>query len=111
MLQTPLMGFAKGSTHPPLADGLPRSEPHPRATAWPLSLEERAFPAAHLRCPVRASRRMAARLMVRDARLRGLLTLRVFLALRADLPPWQIKFLHSAAANQPDGQITSDFQK
>ena len=30
---------------------------------------------------------------------------------RADLPPWQIKFLHSAAANQPDGQITSDFQK
>jgi len=102
MLQTPLMGFAKGSTHPPLADGLPRSEPHP---------EERAFPAAHLRCPVRASRRMAARLMVRDARLRGLLTLRVFLALRADLPPWQIKFLHSAAANQPDGQITSDFQK
>jgi hypothetical protein len=31
--------------------------------------------------------------------------------LRADLPPWQIKFLHSAAANQPDGQITSDFQK
>jgi hypothetical protein len=48
--------------------------------------------------------------MVRDARLRGLLTMRVFLALRADLPPWQIKFLHSAAANQPDGQITSDFQ-
>jgi hypothetical protein len=29
----------------------------------------------------------------------------------ADLPPWQIKFLHSAAANQPDGQITSDYQK
>ena len=49
--------------------------------------------------------------MVRDARLRGLLTMRVLLALPADLPPWQIKFLHSAAANQPDGQITSDFQK
>jgi hypothetical protein len=31
--------------------------------------------------------------------------------LLADLPPWQIKFLHWAAANQPDGQITSDFQK
>src|ERR1700720_1709395 len=31
--------------------------------------------------------------------------------LLADLPPWQIKFLHRAAANQPDGQITSDFQK
>ena len=31
--------------------------------------------------------------------------------LRADLPPWQIKFLHWAAANQPDGQITSDYQK
>jgi hypothetical protein len=37
--------------------------------------------------------------------------MRVFLALLADLPPWQINFLHSAAANQPDGQITSDFQK
>jgi hypothetical protein len=37
--------------------------------------------------------------------------MRVFLALRADLPPWQIKFLHWGAANQPDGQITSDFQK
>jgi hypothetical protein len=60
---------------------------------------------------LRASRRMAASLMVRDARLRGLLTMRVSLALLADLPPWQIKFLHSAAANQPDGQITSDFQK
>ena len=33
-------------------------------------------------------------LMVRDARLRGLLTMRVFLALRADLPPWQIKSGH-----------------
>jgi hypothetical protein len=32
-------------------------------------------------------------------------------ALLADLPPWQIKFLHWAAANQPDGQITSDYQK
>jgi hypothetical protein len=32
-------------------------------------------------------------------------------ALRADLPPWQIKFCIWAAANQPDGQITSDFQK
>jgi hypothetical protein len=29
----------------------------------------------------------------------------------ADLPPWQIKFGHWAAANQRDGQITSDFQK
>jgi len=29
----------------------------------------------------------------------------------ADLPPWQINFLHWAAANQPDGQITSDYQK
>ena len=35
---------------------------------------------------LRASRRMAAGLMVRDARLRGLLTMRVFLALRTDLP-------------------------
>ena len=26
-------------------------------------------------------------------------------------PTWQIKFLHWAAANQPDGQITSDYQK
>jgi len=26
-------------------------------------------------------------------------------------PPWQINFLHWAAANQPDGQITSDYQK
>jgi hypothetical protein len=43
--------------------------------------------------------------------LARLLTMRVSLALRADLPPWQIKFLRSAAANQPDGQITSDFQK
>ena len=33
-----------------------------------------------------ASRRMAAGLMVRDARLRGLLTMRGSLALRADLP-------------------------
>jgi hypothetical protein len=33
------------------------------------------------------------------------------IVLLADLPQWQIKFLHSAAANQPDGQITSDFQK
>src|SRR5260370_8005861 len=102
MFKTPLMGSAKGPTHPALAEGPPRSEPRP---------EERAFPAAHLRCPVRASRRMAARLMVRDARLRGLLTLRVFLALRADLPPRQIKFLHSAAANQPHGQIPPNFQK
>jgi hypothetical protein len=31
--------------------------------------------------------------------------------LHADLPPWQIKFCIRAAANQPDGQITSDFQK
>ena len=60
---------------------------------------------------LRASRRMAAGLMVRDTRLRGLLTKRVSLALRADLPPWQIKSGHRAAANQPDGQITSDFQK
>src|SRR6478735_4912611 len=37
--------------------------------------------------------------------------MRVSRALRADLPPWQIKFLHPAAANQPDGQITSDYQK
>ena len=58
MFQTPLMGFAKGSTH------LPRA-----------------------------------------------LTMRVSLALRADLPPWQIKFCLRAAANQSDGQITSDFQK
>jgi hypothetical protein len=29
----------------------------------------------------------------------------------ADLPPWQINFLHWAAANQPDGQITSGYQK
>jgi len=49
--------------------------------------------------------------MGRDARWRGLLATSVSLALRADLPPWQIKFLHLAAANQPDGQITSDFQK
>src|SRR6266446_3194423 len=35
---------------------------------------------------LRASRRMAAGLMVRDARLRGLLTMRVLLALRTDLP-------------------------
>jgi hypothetical protein len=27
------------------------------------------------------------------------------------LPPWQIKFLHWAAANQLDGQIISDYQK
>src|SRR6478736_9070332 len=32
-------------------------------------------------------------------------------ALLADLSPWQINFLHWAAANQPDGQITSDYQK
>jgi len=31
--------------------------------------------------------------------------------LLADLPLWQIKSGHWAAANQPDGQITSDFQK
>jgi hypothetical protein len=31
--------------------------------------------------------------------------------IRADLPRWQIKLLHWAAANQSDGQITSDFQK
>jgi hypothetical protein len=31
--------------------------------------------------------------------------------LRADLPPWQIKSAPLGAANQPDGQITSDFQK
>jgi hypothetical protein len=49
--------------------------------------------------------------MVRDARFRGLLTMTVSRALRADLPPWQIKFLQWAATNQPDGQITSDFQK
>jgi hypothetical protein len=29
----------------------------------------------------------------------------------AEKPPWQIKSGHSAAANQHDGQITSDFQK
>src|SRR5712671_746306 len=29
----------------------------------------------------------------------------------ADLPPWQIKCGHWAAANQPDGQIISDFPK
>jgi hypothetical protein len=29
----------------------------------------------------------------------------------ADLPPWQIKSAPWAAANQRDGQITSDFQK
>ena len=40
-----------------------------------------------------------------------LLTMKVSRALRADLPLWQIKFLHRAAANQPDGQITSDYQK
>jgi hypothetical protein len=40
-----------------------------------------------------------------------LLTMKVSLALHADLPPLQIKFLHWAAANQPDGQITSDYQK
>jgi len=40
-----------------------------------------------------------------------LLTMKVSLALHADLPPLQIKFLHWAAANQPDGQITSGFQK
>src|SRR5258705_7310577 len=37
--------------------------------------------------------------------------MRVALALRADLPPWQTNFCIWAAANQPDGQITSDFQK
>jgi hypothetical protein len=31
--------------------------------------------------------------------------------LLADLPPWQIKSRHLPAANQPDGQITSDFPK
>src|SRR5258706_4148893 len=35
----------------------------------------------------------AAGLMVRDARLRGL-TMRASLALRTDLPPWQIKSGH-----------------
>jgi len=40
-----------------------------------------------------------------------LLTMKVSLALHADLPPLQIKFLHPAAANQPDGQVTSDYQK
>jgi hypothetical protein len=50
--------------------------------------------------------------MVRDARLRVLLTtMRVSLASRADLPPCQIKSGPWAAANQPDGQITSDYQK
>jgi len=39
-----------------------------------------------LRCPVRASRRMAAGLMVRDVPLRGLLTMRVSLTLGSDLP-------------------------
>jgi hypothetical protein len=32
-------------------------------------------------------------------------------ALRADLPSWQSNFGIRAAANQPDGQITSDYQK
>jgi hypothetical protein len=31
--------------------------------------------------------------------------------LLADLPPWQIESGHLAAANQRDGQITSDYQK
>jgi hypothetical protein len=31
--------------------------------------------------------------------------------LLADLPPWQIKSRHGAAANQPGGQITSDYPK
>ena len=30
---------------------------------------------------------------------------------RTDLPHGKSNFLHSAAANQPDGQITSDFPK
>jgi hypothetical protein len=30
---------------------------------------------------------------------------------QSDLPPWQIKSAPLAAANQRDGQITSDFQK
>jgi len=30
---------------------------------------------------------------------------------RTDLPHGKSNFLHSAAANQPDGQIISDFQK
>jgi hypothetical protein len=63
-------------------DGPSRSEPHP---------EERAF--------ARVSKDGPRGLMVRDARLRGLLTMRVFLALRADLPPWQIKSGIWAAAN------------
>jgi hypothetical protein len=33
------------------------------------------------------------------------------LPLLADLAPWQIKFCVRPAANQPDGQITSDYQK
>src|SRR5258705_5124915 len=60
---------------------------------------------------LRASRRMAAGLMVRDARLHGLLTMRVSLAHVLICPRWQIKSGHWAAANQPDGQITSDFPK
>jgi hypothetical protein len=31
--------------------------------------------------------------------------------LLADLPPWQIESGHLAAANQRDGQITSDYPK
>src|SRR6266550_4778926 len=63
------MGFAKGSTHPTRPVRCAR-------------LEDLILRSASLS----ASRRMAAGLMVRDARLRGLLTMRGSLALRADLP-------------------------
>jgi hypothetical protein len=64
-------------------------------------------------CAVRCARLegWAAGLMVRDARLRGLFTTRVSLPCVLICRHGKSNFCIRAAANQPDGQITSGFQK